>query len=547
MALPASIAASFIRGGTSKGVFIQVRDLPRAQSLWPRIFYGLMGSPCPLARQLNGLGGGTSSTSKICVVSRACTGDGDRIDGGEGGRGSGSGVLEVELRFVQVGVKEASVDVHGTCGNLMAAVPVFAIDQGIITVPKFSAPAPAPSPVPTSSTLSSRSSVLAASTVGRDDVVHHGTTSEDGAREVVVTVHDINTSKKINTSVMVNPDGTVSRSPRHACEVSGVSGLGVRVVCEYTRCGGTKTGKLLPTGNTIDGLALFCIDGTSPESALDHCKDRASERHETVGEKEDQKKVRRKGERVVRASLVDGPNPAIFITATDLLGLLTDHADTATTELSSGEETISAVSGAIAAMDPDTFMDASETWGKDAAVLRFLEEIRLRGVMAMGLATTMEAAAQYQAVPKLCILHPSSDAAPDSEREGERRPQGQGLGSGQPSLVGGRKEVKSVTMSMGVPHRAIPVTISLSLAIAVRVPGTIPNRLARATHSIVAGTSGTDNGADDGANHGPDDDGIRVWHPTGYIDVDAQLETPNGITASVVRSVKTLMSGQVYL
>ena len=65
---PNPIPAAFIRGGTSKGIFLNRKHLPEDVAEWDPIFRGLMGSPDPNGRQLNGMGGGISSLSKICVV-----------------------------------------------------------------------------------------------------------------------------------------------------------------------------------------------------------------------------------------------------------------------------------------------------------------------------------------------------------------------------------------------------------------------------------------------------------------------------------------------
>ena len=66
------LAASFIRGGTSKGVFLRRDDLPKDISEWKPILLGIMGSPDPeYGRQLDGMGGGVSSLSKVCVVGAA--------------------------------------------------------------------------------------------------------------------------------------------------------------------------------------------------------------------------------------------------------------------------------------------------------------------------------------------------------------------------------------------------------------------------------------------------------------------------------------------
>src|SRR4051812_6797164 len=63
-----AIKASYYRGGTSRGLIIQPQNLPQDRSIWPALFRQLMGSPDPYGRQLDGMGAGISSLSKICLV-----------------------------------------------------------------------------------------------------------------------------------------------------------------------------------------------------------------------------------------------------------------------------------------------------------------------------------------------------------------------------------------------------------------------------------------------------------------------------------------------
>lgn len=110
------IDAVFMRGGTSKGLFFDARDLPADAAERDRIFTRALGSPDPFGRQLDGMGGGTSSLSKIVVVAAA---DRDGVD--------------VECTFGQVAVDEAVVDYSGNCGNLSSAVVPFALEAGLLS------------------------------------------------------------------------------------------------------------------------------------------------------------------------------------------------------------------------------------------------------------------------------------------------------------------------------------------------------------------------------------------------------------------------------
>ncbi|KAF8271143.1 DUF453 domain-containing protein [Lactarius quietus] len=115
------IPATFIRGGTSKGIFLNRAHLPTDQSQWDTIFLGIMGSPdAQYGRQLNGMGGGVSSLSKICVVGSPS----------EAQRAAG---VDVEYTFAQVDIRDCIIDYSGNCGNLSSMIGVFAVDEGMIT------------------------------------------------------------------------------------------------------------------------------------------------------------------------------------------------------------------------------------------------------------------------------------------------------------------------------------------------------------------------------------------------------------------------------
>ena len=111
------ISAVFMRGGTSKAIMFHARDLPAERADWDAIFLAAMGSPDPSGRQLNGMGGGVTSVSKVCVIGPSSRPDAD-----------------VDYTFAQVMVKEARVSYAGNCGNMSAAVGPFAVDEGLIAV-----------------------------------------------------------------------------------------------------------------------------------------------------------------------------------------------------------------------------------------------------------------------------------------------------------------------------------------------------------------------------------------------------------------------------
>ncbi|MBP0630292.1 MULTISPECIES: 2-methylaconitate cis-trans isomerase PrpF [unclassified Cupriavidus] len=113
------IPATYIRGGTSKGVFFRLQDLPEtAQAPGPArdaLLMRVIGSPDPYGKQIDGMGGATSSTSKTVIVSKSTRADHD-----------------VDYLFGQVSIDQSFVDWSGNCGNLSAAVGPFAISAGLL-------------------------------------------------------------------------------------------------------------------------------------------------------------------------------------------------------------------------------------------------------------------------------------------------------------------------------------------------------------------------------------------------------------------------------
>ena len=107
--------AVFMRGGTSRAIVFHAKDLPEDRAERDAIFLKALGSPDPNGRQLDGLGGGISSLSKIAVVAPS-----ERAD------------ADVDFTFAQVGVTDETVDYVGTCGNISSAVGPFAVDEGLV-------------------------------------------------------------------------------------------------------------------------------------------------------------------------------------------------------------------------------------------------------------------------------------------------------------------------------------------------------------------------------------------------------------------------------
>ncbi|KAK4106131.1 DUF453-domain-containing protein [Parathielavia hyrcaniae] len=208
-----SIPAIFARGGTSNGLVIWKRLLP-GRDLWHHVLPALMGSPDPYGRQLDGMGSGLSSTSKICILSPCLDRD----------------VADVEFTFVQVGIKDGTLDMAGNCGNMLSVIGPVAFDHGLSQV------------IP----------------------IH----TEPGTKTRVATVRilNTNTSKVVHSTFAVGGAKHLSYSPRGRQRLAGVPGMHSRIDLNFINPGGAKTGRTLPTGNPVDTLTL--PDGSTIEASL---------------------------------------------------------------------------------------------------------------------------------------------------------------------------------------------------------------------------------------------------------------------------------------
>lgn len=184
--------ASFIRGGTSKALVFHVGDLPADRSAWDAVFLRALGSPDRYGRQLNGMGGGISSLSKVCVVGPPSVAQAD-----------------VDYTFVQVQVRQALADYSGNCGNMSSAIGPFAVDEGLV-------PAPA-----------------------------------DGL--ACVRIHNTNTGKIIHAHFPVKDGRSVEEGE---LVIPGVDGSGAPVRLDFLAPGGASTGRLLPSGQATQWLDI---------------------------------------------------------------------------------------------------------------------------------------------------------------------------------------------------------------------------------------------------------------------------------------------------
>lgn len=204
----AKLRAVFMRGGTSKAVMFRRDDLPADPKAWDPIFLEVMGSPDPNGRQLDGMGGGISSLSKICIVGSPSRSDAD-----------------VDYTFAQIGVRDTFVDYGANCGNMSSAVGPFALDEGLVAPPT--------------------------------------------GDEATVRIHNTNTSKIIVARFPVEEGGLAATGD---IEIDGVSGKAAPIRLEFLEPGGARTGKLLPTGKAVDDLDIgggvnvkaSCVDAANP-------------------------------------------------------------------------------------------------------------------------------------------------------------------------------------------------------------------------------------------------------------------------------------------
>lgn len=196
------IPATYMRGGTSKGVFFSLQDLPEsAQVPGPSrdaLLLRVIGSPDPYEKQIDGMGGATSSTSKTVIVSKSIKADHD-----------------VDYLFGQVSIDKPFVDWSGNCGNLSAAVGSFAISSGLVEASR---------------------------------IPHNGV--------AVVRIWQANIGKTIIAHVPIT-DGAVQETGDF--ELDGVTFPAAEVQLEFMNPAAEEEGaggSMFPTGNLVDDLEV---------------------------------------------------------------------------------------------------------------------------------------------------------------------------------------------------------------------------------------------------------------------------------------------------
>jgi 2-methylaconitate cis-trans-isomerase PrpF len=241
------IEAAYYRGGTSRAVIIQPHHLPRERAKWPSIFRQIMGSGDPYGRQLDGMGAGISSLSKICLVEpygkrTVKLEKAPRFRTGYGGidaardtaqaalaqeEASGSGdvqELDIDYTCVGLGIEHDEVDVAGNCGNMSSAIGPYAYNEGLLPPSAY----------------------------------------VEGDGTVTVKIRNTNTGKLIDSTFEV-VGGHAAVSGDYT--IDGVTGPGSKIKLDFKHPYGSKTGKVLPTGkrmDTIRGYRVSCVDGANP-------------------------------------------------------------------------------------------------------------------------------------------------------------------------------------------------------------------------------------------------------------------------------------------
>lgn len=190
----------YMRGGTSKGCLFHREDLPEDSKEWDEIFLQVMGNPDP--KQMDGMGGTVSSNNKIVIIWKSALPN-----------------VDIEYLVGQVIVGKKQVDYKSNCGNMTAAVPAYAVEEGMVPIVE---------PVTT------------------------------------VRMLNKNTDKYINVTVPIDPR-THTFAQEGDCHIAGIDGTAAELKVNFLDPAGTKTGKLLPTGKALDVLE---IDGRKIEATI---------------------------------------------------------------------------------------------------------------------------------------------------------------------------------------------------------------------------------------------------------------------------------------
>lgn len=195
-----AIPATLMRGGSSKGLYFAASDLPADPSVRDKVLLASMGSPDK--RQIDGVGGAHPLTSKVAIISPSRRPDAD-----------------IDYLFLQVFVDQALVSDAQNCGNILAGVGPWAIENGLVQA--------------------------------KDTITK-------------VRIHMVNTAS-IAIAFVPTPGGVVEYEG--ATRIDGVPGTAAAIALEFLNIAGSACGALLPTGHVVDeieGVRVTCIDNGMP-------------------------------------------------------------------------------------------------------------------------------------------------------------------------------------------------------------------------------------------------------------------------------------------
>ncbi|KAL6871878.1 PrpF protein [Trichoderma novae-zelandiae] len=230
------LPAWFVRSGTSTGLLLTRSALPLVPCQWQPILAPAMGSPDPVyARQLNGMGSGISSTSKVVVVGPPSSSSSPSPSHNSPFPSTSSSAtpIDAEFTFVQVGIRDGSLDLAGTCGNMTAIVGPAVWDLGLVPASRI------------------------ASSVSYDPISH--------TRWATLRILNTNTGKVVLSRFKL--DGSpLMYDPWGDYAMDGVPGTQSPITLSFLDPAGAKTGKALPTGNPVDELLL--ADGSRIKASL---------------------------------------------------------------------------------------------------------------------------------------------------------------------------------------------------------------------------------------------------------------------------------------
>jgi len=234
-----ALPCTLMRGGTSKGLYLRASDLPAERATRDRVLLAAMGSPD--LRQIDGVGGAHPLTSKVAVLSRPSRADAD-----------------IDYLFLQVVVDKAEVSDQQNCGNILAGVGPWAIENGFVP-------------------------------------------ALDGVTPV--RIHMVNTAN-VAVAYVRTPAGVVEYEGD--ARIDGVPGTAAAIPIDFLDIAGSSCGALLPTGNVVDrieGVDVTCIDNGMPV-VLVAAADLGKSGHESPAELEADASLKA---RVERIRLAAGP------------------------------------------------------------------------------------------------------------------------------------------------------------------------------------------------------------------------------------------------